>query len=121
MRVELAQREKITREFRGDEQTNIFKIRGIGLIAGLSCFDAATAPAEDVELIVDGERKRVTVLRDWAKDSETAVGRAIAGKALALRRKTGRKLRELGGDLHGGEGASLFEASYGNFDGLVGL
>ncbi len=83
--VELAKIEIVAGDLRFDEQANVLEIGGVGLIGGFGGFDAAAAFAEDVELVVDGERDLKGVLLIWAGERNGgAVGRAIAGETLAF-------------------------------------
>ena len=118
--VELARGKIVGGNFRSDDQANIFQIGGAGLIAGLRGFDAAAAGADEIDFIADSEGNREIVLGDRAAGSDGAVGRTIAGDALAFESGRGGELRELRGNLNGGERASLFEARGGNFYSLVG-
>src|SRR5436853_558304 len=88
---------------------------------GDGVFKLVTLLAKQSELGARGEGQRVTGLSDRAARSEAAVRRTIAGKALTLETGRGGELGKLSGNLNGGEGASLFETSGGNFDGLIGL
>ena len=84
LRVELAEGKIISRQFGSDEETNVFKVGSVRLIAGFGGFNAAAAPAKEVNFVADGEGQRVTILRDGADDREIAVWRTVARKTLAF-------------------------------------
>ena len=65
--VQLPQRKIISRQFRGDHQPHVFKIRGAGLISGFGRFDAAAALSEKIHFVTDHEGKRggILVHRPW--------------------------------------------------------
>ena len=54
------------------------------MIAGFSGFNAAAAPAKEVNFVADSEGQRVTILRDGTDDGEIAVWRTVARKTLAF-------------------------------------
>ena len=75
--IELAESEVIAGKFRGNDQADIFEIRGGSLIGSLRRFDAAAAPAKQVDLIASDERKGNVCLRNWTSRREVAAGGAI--------------------------------------------
>ncbi len=117
--IELAESEVIASNFRGNDQADVFKIRSGSLIGSLRRFDAAAAPAKQVDLIASDERKGNVCLRNWTSRREVAAGGAIPRKALALCAGRSGKRGELRCNLQRCSGTCLFQASGSNFDGLI--
>ena len=56
LRIHLAQREIIAREFGGDDEARVFEVGRSGLIGPLRGFDRAATAAEEVDFVAHGER-----------------------------------------------------------------
>ena len=107
--IELAEIEIVAGELRGDEQADVFKVGGVGLIGGFGGFDAAAASAKMIDLVADREGNLEGVLLDW----RSVTGTTLVGRLPERRWRStlgapgeGRKQR---GDLDRGGGARLFE------------
>ena len=98
--IELAQREIISRELRGNHQPHIFQVCRARLIGGLRRLEASPTPSKQVHFVSGGEGQNDIGLGNRRIDREVAIRRTISGDALALCVGSSGKSGELGSDLN---------------------
>src|SRR5260370_41989973 len=98
-RIELAQREILAGELRGDNLPHVLEVGCTCLIKCLRRLNAAPSPAKQVDFVGHRERQNIAGLRNGRPDREVATGGPVSRNPLALGTGSSRKSRELRGDL----------------------